>query len=61
MNFQQPKNQFEFEQQALREQEERWRELSDKQHFRLQLIQSAVIILAFVAFWSWLIFAPISA
>jgi hypothetical protein len=61
MSFQHPKNQYEIEQQKLREEELHWQQIADKQHFRLQVIQSVLIILAFVAFWSWLIFNPISA
>jgi hypothetical protein len=61
MSSQYPKSQYELEQKKLREEEEQWRQIADKQHFRLQVVQSALIILAFVAFWSWLIFRPISS
>jgi hypothetical protein len=59
MNSQHPKSPYEYEQQKLLEEEEMWRQMADKQYFRLQLTQSVLIILLFVAFWSWLIFMPI--
>ena len=61
MNSQHPKSQYEYEQQKLREEEENWRHIADKQYFRLQVIQSMLIVLLFVAFWSWLIFMPLSS
>jgi hypothetical protein len=61
MNSQHPKSPYEIDQQRLREEEEMWRHIAAKQRFRLQVIQSVLIVLLFVAFWSWLIFMPASS
>jgi hypothetical protein len=69
MNSQDPKYHSEYELRRMRdeerrrllEEEDKWRQISDKQHFHLQVIQSVLIVLLFVALWSWLIFMPISS
>jgi hypothetical protein len=58
MSYQYQRNQYQYAQQELRNEEQQWREIADSQHFRLLVIQSVLVILAFVAFWSWVIFVP---
>jgi hypothetical protein len=58
MSYQYQEDQYQYEQQQLRNEEQQWRQIADRQHFRLQVIQSILIILVFAAFWSWVIFVP---